>query len=82
MANYSVAEVKNNLSRLLDEASGGESVVVTRHGKPIARIVPIVDDEREARRKAVDRLFEGILPYKPGAPNSVELLRQVYEEDD
>lgn len=82
MANYSVAEVKNNLSRLLDEASGGESVVVTRHGKPIARIVPIVDDEREARRRATDRLFEGILPYKPGAPNSVEMLRQMYEDDD
>ena len=82
MASYSVAEAKDNFSRLLDEARDGENVVVTRHGKPIARVVPIEENRREARRQAFEKLIAGILPSKPGAPDSVEMLRQMYEDDD
>jgi prevent-host-death family protein len=33
-------ETKNTLSSLLDLVEGGEEVVITRHGKPVARLVP------------------------------------------
>ena len=82
MASYSVAEAKDKFSRLIEAANEGEAVVVTRHGKPVARIMPIQEDRLTVRRKALDELMEGILPYKPGAPDSVELLRQMYEDDD
>jgi prevent-host-death family protein len=32
---------KTQLSRLVDRASAGEEVVITRHGRPIARLVPV-----------------------------------------
>lgn len=33
-------EAKNTLSALLDLVEQGEEVVITRHGKPVARLVP------------------------------------------
>lgn len=40
MTHYSVAEAKNNLPKLLDRVLAGEEVVITRRGKPIARLAP------------------------------------------
>ena len=33
-------EAKNTLSALLDLAEGGEEIVITRHGREVARLVP------------------------------------------
>ena len=33
-------EAKNTLSALLDLVEAGEEVIITRHGKPVARLVP------------------------------------------
>jgi len=45
----SVYAAKTQLSRLLDRATRGEEIVITRHGKPVARIVPV--DRRRTPRK-------------------------------
>lgn len=31
---------KSNFLRLLDEAAAGEEIEITRHGRPVARLVP------------------------------------------
>jgi prevent-host-death family protein len=51
----SVYEAKTHLSRLIGDVEAGLEVTITRHGKPVARLVPLVDvvDERAA---AVERL--------------------------
>ncbi|HET9226988.1 MAG TPA: type II toxin-antitoxin system Phd/YefM family antitoxin [Thermoanaerobaculia bacterium] len=41
MAEVNVHEAKTHLSRLLLRVAGGEEIVITRDGKPIARLVPI-----------------------------------------
>ena len=33
-------EAKNTLSALLDLVESGEEIIITRHGKPVARLVP------------------------------------------
>jgi prevent-host-death family protein len=33
-------EAKNTLGTLLDRVESGEEIVITRHGKPVARLVP------------------------------------------
>lgn len=38
MKSASVSEAKNGLSALLDEVRRGETVLITNHGKPVARI--------------------------------------------
>jgi prevent-host-death family protein len=44
-------EAKNTLGALLDRVEGGEEIVITRHGKPVARLVPNVEriDQSQAR---------------------------------
>jgi prevent-host-death family protein len=36
-----IRELRNNLSRYVDRARRGEEIVVTDHGRAIARILPI-----------------------------------------
>lgn len=45
-------EAKTKFSELLDRVERGEEVVVTRHGKTVARIVPEAFPDAEAERKA------------------------------
>ena len=44
-----VYAAKTQLSRLLARVEHGEEVVITRHGKPVAKLVPIA--KRQAPRK-------------------------------
>src|ERR1700758_5496347 len=41
MSTYSVADAKNNLPRLIDQALQGEHVVITRHGNPVVELRPV-----------------------------------------
>jgi prevent-host-death family protein len=46
-------EAKNTLGTLLDLVEQGEEVIITRHGKPAARLVaPVNDDDRVAKARA------------------------------
>jgi prevent-host-death family protein len=40
MTEIGAFEAKNTLGALLDRVAGGEEIVITRHGKPVARLVP------------------------------------------
>jgi prevent-host-death family protein len=41
MKSYSVAEAKVRLSEILEEVSSGKEVVLTKRGKPVARVIPM-----------------------------------------
>jgi prevent-host-death family protein len=45
----SIAEAKNRLPELIRAVEAGESVIVTRHGKPVAQITPPPPERRRAR---------------------------------
>ncbi|HVL70479.1 MAG TPA: type II toxin-antitoxin system prevent-host-death family antitoxin [Beijerinckiaceae bacterium] len=57
MAEVGIYEAKTHLSALLDRVERGEEVVITRHGKPVARLV-----SAEAGDKA--RIDEAIARWK------------------
>lgn len=40
-------EAAKHLSSLLDAVAGGETMVITRRGKPVARLVPAAGAEEE-----------------------------------
>ena len=50
-------EAKTHLPRLLDRVARGDSMIITRHGKPVARLVPVSSD-RERAREAATRIVE------------------------
>lgn len=52
-------EAKNTLGALLDRVEQGEEIVITRHGKPVARLVPNVErSHKDQARAAFERLRE------------------------
>ena len=51
-------EAKTHLPRLLNRIARGESLTITRHGRPVARLVPVEDDDRERARRAARRIVE------------------------
>jgi prevent-host-death family protein len=40
MPHIGAFEAKNTLGALLDRVEAGEEIVITRHGKPVARLAP------------------------------------------
>ena len=53
MREIQASEAKAHLAQLLDEVERGESLVITRHGRAIARIVPEVERRQEEVDKAI-----------------------------
>lgn len=49
---------KTHLPRLLDRIARGESLTITRHGRPVARLVPVQRADRERARQAARRIVE------------------------
>jgi prevent-host-death family protein len=52
-------EAKNRLGALLDRVERGEEIVITRRGKPVAKLVPAnAEFDRTKARRAVAGLIE------------------------
>ena len=56
MREVQASEAKTHLPRLLDEVERGETIVITRHGRPIARLVPEADRHQAEIERAVQNL--------------------------
>ena len=56
MSTIAAYDAKTRFAELLDRIERGESIVITRHGRPVARLTPVEDTRREAIADAVDRI--------------------------
>jgi prevent-host-death family protein len=45
MNSITAFEAKTRLGRLLDRVQAGEELLITRHGRPIARIIPMLQND-------------------------------------
>ena len=84
MQTIAIAQAKNNFSAMLHVVESGEDVILTRHGKPIARIVPEAADPAltppsigAMRREAMNLLNAFRAHVKPGPPLDWKELRDV-----
>ncbi len=55
MREVQATEAKTRLAELLRVVERGETVAITRHGKPVAHLVPAQTQDRANREKAVER---------------------------
>lgn len=65
MREVHASEARTRLAELLTEVERGETVVITRDGKPIARLVP----EHDQRRAQVERVFAEIDEFRKTMPS-------------
>jgi prevent-host-death family protein len=60
MKQVGIFEAKTHLSSLLDEVEKGGEVTITRHGRPVAKLVrseaEFSPDEIEKRREVIERI--------------------------
>lgn len=80
MRRVGLAEAKAQLSALLDAVEAGEEVVITRRGKPVARVV----QEKPAALAALswaERLRELHRDQTPLQQSAVALLRELRDQE-
>jgi prevent-host-death family protein len=56
MREIQASEAKTHLPQLLDDVERGEVIVITCHGRAIARLIP----EMDGRREEIDQAIAGI----------------------
>ena len=92
MKTAAVAELKASLSKYLAKVKGGEEILITERGKPVAKIIPLRRDLSAVPEYLVDleragliRLGKGQLPkgfWKLSRPNDPKgrALKALIEE--
>lgn len=65
-----IRELKDNLSRYIRRAEGGERIAVTAHGRVVAELVPPATPGRLRRSRWDELIAAGVLrpPLEPGDP--------------
>ena len=46
---FSIAEAKNRLPELIRAMEQGKEIIITRHGKPVAQLMPAPTNRRQVR---------------------------------
>jgi prevent-host-death family protein len=84
METFGLFEAKTHLSELIARAERGEEVIITRHNKPVAKLVPIseVSPELVARRRQALAELQAIgrEMIARGGPITVEEILQWRDE--
>jgi len=67
MTTVTAYEAKTHLPRLIRAVEQGETVIITRHGKPVAKLAP-VEDQRRADVAEVMKRMEALRRRLPKVP--------------
>lgn len=85
----SISNAKNNLSMLLRDVQQGESIIITDHGTPVARLEPIHTRSDSARVQALVDRGLARAPHRPPSetlpppvplPAGVSVVAAILEE--
>jgi prevent-host-death family protein len=78
----SITEAKGHLTALARRAEAGEDVVLTRHGKPSVRLVPIiVKADRKARRTVLDAVRQAAYAKAASGLSAARSQDFLYDDD-
>lgn len=56
MRHVPIAEFKDHLSEMIAAVEAGDEIVITRHGRATARVVPMEESLDERRRRSAEAL--------------------------
>jgi prevent-host-death family protein len=74
----SLAEAKAHLSELVDRVEGGESIEITRRGRPVARLTAVARPRKPVDVAMLQALTES-LPRQP--QDAADLVREMRDAD-
>jgi prevent-host-death family protein len=78
MPNVNLADAKAHLSKLVDRAAAGDTVRITRRGKPVAQITAVQTPRRRIDLSAL-RAMTDMMPLQ--RESARDLLRRLRDED-
>ena len=85
MSSYPIAQAKTRLSQLIEEALGGQTVIITRHGKPIVELRPVRKPRPSRPGRPSAALLDEIEAFARSLPpmneSSVDILRAMRDEE-
>lgn len=77
MREVQASEAKTHLPKPLDAVERGETLIITRHGRAIARLIP----EPELRQREIDAAIDSIIEIRmANGPMTVEELLSARDE--
>ena len=76
MKSVGAFDAKTHLNELLQRASKGETIRITRRGVPVAKLIPPDDGEKEDARN----LIEAIRQLRKGATLGKTTIRELIDE--
>lgn len=80
MKTVAVFEAKSRLSEILAAVEHGEEYTVTKHGAPVARIVPAPRQKNAAAMADADKLVARIKATRKGSKLTGDEYREALEE--
>jgi prevent-host-death family protein len=71
-------EAKTHLSQLLDRVSRGESFTITKHGTPVARLIPLEEKSQTDVRQVIEeiRRFRRERPIRMSVDEIKEMINE------
>ena len=58
MTRVGVYEAKTHLPKLVDRVRRGEQFIITKHGRPVARLVPAIPEETPEIKETIRQMQE------------------------
>ena len=80
MSTHSILEARNRLSELVDRALAGESVVITRDGRPVVELRPVAQPACNVTPDDLDWLAARRPHGRPVAEGAGALLGRLRDE--
>jgi prevent-host-death family protein len=68
-------EAKTHLARLIDQVERGDSVTITKHGRPVARLVPV-----SSRSRAPEDVIAAMRQARAGIRRGADSVRDMMIE--
>jgi prevent-host-death family protein len=80
MTEVGILEAKTHLSRLIERVEKGEEVVITRHGKPVARLQPMTSATKPFDATALEADIARLRAFRRGRRLHDATLRDLVED--
>jgi prevent-host-death family protein len=81
MDTFNIHEAKTHLSKLIERVAAGEDIVIAKAGRPVAKLVPFVENEKPRKAGSLKGKI-WLAPDWDSDETNEEIARLFYGEDD